>query len=185
MPDRGFPIGGMDADIEQAAAEVEEAIQHLGQGEPGAQRLAVEIKALLPQLLRPIAHIPGLQGGARQGFQVLEFLLCCAVAGGPQVFQQRFHGLHRRSHLAGQADFRPVAIAQQGGLLLTQGQDLPHQVGVVVLAAGGPADEAAVDRFAQIAPAAVLQKGAVARVVQAHQPGAIRRCGLLVALAPG
>ena len=107
------------------------------------------------------------------------------MAGGPEVFQQRFHGLHRGSHLAGQAHFSPVAIAQEGGFLLTQGQDLPHQLAVVVLAAGGSADEAAIHRFAQITPAAVLQKGAVAGVVQAHQPGTIRRCGLLMALAPG
>ena len=107
------------------------------------------------------------------------------MAGGPQVFQQRFHSLHRGGHFACQAHFSPVAIAKQGSFLLSQGQDLPHQIAVVVLAAGGAADEAAIHRFAQIAPAAVLQKRAIARVVQAHQPGTIRRCGLLMALAPG
>ena len=65
MPDRRFPIGGVDADIEQPSAEVEEAIEHLGKGEPGAQRFAVEIKALPAQLLRPVAHIPRLQWSAR------------------------------------------------------------------------------------------------------------------------
>ena len=78
----------MDADIEQAVRRVEEAIQHLGRGEPGREPLCL---ALLPQLLRPVAHIPGLRGPARASRSLSSAEPRCGW--GPAVFQQRFHGL--------------------------------------------------------------------------------------------
>ena len=43
----GFAIGCFDADPEQAFAEVEQAIEHLGEGKPWPQGLLIEIESLL------------------------------------------------------------------------------------------------------------------------------------------
>ena len=57
--DRSLPIGRRDLNIKEAGAEAEQAIEHLRQWEPGAQRFLVQIKPFAPQFFRPVAHVPG------------------------------------------------------------------------------------------------------------------------------
>ena len=59
VPDRSLPIGRRDLNIKEAGAEAEQAIEHLRQWEPGAQRFLVQIKPFAPQFFRPVAHVPG------------------------------------------------------------------------------------------------------------------------------
>ena len=85
MPARRLTIGGLDANAEQAPAELEETLENLGQREPGPQGFAVEVESLAAQVIGPEAHIPGLEIGG--------FGSPVALGAGPQI-GQLLHG-HR------------------------------------------------------------------------------------------
>ena len=188
-------IGADDADVEQPLAEPEQALQHLVQREPGPQRLAVELKALLAQLLGPEGHIPGLQVvrfrgalAAGDGAQLLQLPDGHGIGGGAQVVEQLLHFGHRAGHLAGQAHLGPVGIAQPPGLFAPQRQDVLDQRPVVEFTAGGAGHLGAVHGFAQVATLAVFEERRHPRHVEPQQPGTalcagVRVAGLLAGLA--
>ena len=95
MPDRRLSIGWANVHLEEALAQAEQPIQHLGQWEPGSQRFLVQIKTLLAEFFRPERQVPwGQTSGFMRtvslgaGPEICQFLLRCGVGGSAQFLKQ-------------------------------------------------------------------------------------------------
>ena len=168
-------LGLADRDPEQAAQQLEEAVEHLFEREVGAQFGVGVGVTFLAQPLGPERDVPGFER-SRIAARGLERLNVFEVANGrvprgvSQLSEHRAHGLNAGSHLPGEAHLREVAIAEQSRLLLPQLQNAGDQRSVVELAGGGSRDEGPVELFAQHPVAAVLHERLEERDFQRDPP---------------
>ena len=130
MPDRCFSIGGSDLDAKESSAQGEQAVEHLGEREPGPQRFLVEIELFLPEFFSPIGHVPRLKiiglrrvMTASTGAKCINLCFGGWLGSGPELLEQGFDCIHIAGHLAGQTEICPVGIAQALGLLGPQAED--------------------------------------------------------------
>mmetsp|Transcript_9886 Transcript_9886/g.28036 ORF Transcript_9886/g.28036 Transcript_9886/m.28036 type:complete len:466 (-) Transcript_9886:797-2194(-) len=148
VPHLGLPIGGPDADPEDALDEAEQAVQNLLELEVGAQLLLLQLELGLLVTLGPERDVPRLQL-VDAGLRVLVAAVLARVrgdrlqllaSGRQRLFQdevgQLAHGLDVGRHLGRQAALGVVAESQQGRRLRAQGQDLVDERDVVACIVG-------------------------------------------------
>ena len=173
MPDRRLSIGGADVHLEEALAQAEQPIQHLGQWEPGSQRFLVQIKTLLAEFLRPERQVPWgqISGFMRTvslgaGPEICQLLLGCGIGSSAQFLEQCLDCGNVIGHLAGQTEVSPMGVSQPLGLFPPQREDLLDQSPVVEITGGSPADMSLVDRFPELPIGRMGQEGQITGHVQ-------------------
>mmetsp|Transcript_32916 Transcript_32916/g.72706 ORF Transcript_32916/g.72706 Transcript_32916/m.72706 type:complete len:347 (-) Transcript_32916:991-2031(-) len=161
VPHGGEAVHRLDLHTKQAVGQLEQALQHVGQGKVGPELLLVDVVASLTQPLSPEGHVPplhillkALQLGELA--DLLQVLAGGADGGGPQLLKQALGPLQRR-HLGRHGQLSKVVEAQQLRLLLAQRQHLLDDGRVVNVPAAGAG---------HVRPVHLLPQGAVLGMCQ-------------------
>ena len=176
VPRRGAV--GFDHHTVECLDHVEESRQHLRFGEIALDLLLGKGVALLPQLFRGVADIPGFQGFQRElppgeFFQFLPILEGEGPGLGRQIAQKDEHLVHRSGHLRHQREFGIVGVAEQLRFFGAQLKEAANQRRVVERSRpefGGAGRRSPVERGTQTAAVGKLHDRPVGRHVQGEFP---------------
>jgi hypothetical protein len=177
VPGGGVP-GLLHPDAEEAFHQPEQPVQHGAQGEVGPERLVVEIEPGRPHALGDVAEVPRTQLGQAE-------LLACEALELPPLDLEVGPRARRQLLLEGvgpgagpdhavlEHQVGVVGVAEEVRQLAAQGEDLPQQRPVVVLAAGRDRVVGPEELAPQLAVRGVLHEGHVGGRLQAEAVGAL------------
>ncbi len=163
-----------DRDVEQLAAELEQAVEDARQREVGAQLFLGEAELLLPQAFRMERNVPRFELAGRVRRDHRELVARDGAAAARQVAQELDDALRRLRHFRRERELGERLEADELRRLVAQREDLVDERAVVPLRTrrliGGARVPGAVVLFAQRGRFSVRHHGLISRRVEAQTP---------------